>query len=289
MNFLNPHYKLIFVAVFVIAFLFFFMLKFVQNEKENLNDDRQIEDLKTIDENTSSETISNINSNINSIEKSVKEKNKKKTEQMTLSKRKDDTKNEEVKKTKNKENLNKKNLITKDIVFDDPRLTVNELHKGLKEINFNNRINSLNQMKVLVKRTYNTRKMTAMIIGKNWKNIKNEKKTELITVMEEYIASNYISRFSKISKVNFNNHNVRKIQKDFKIVNTELKINNDIVNIDYLLFNTDGEWKIFDVLLDNSVSEVATKKSEFNNFISGQNIDKLINAIKKKNTQLKSE
>ena len=101
--------------------------------------------------------------------------------------------------------------------------------------------------------------MTGMIIGKNWENIKGEKKNELIKVMEEYIASNYIARFSKISKVTFKNNNVRKIQKDFKIVNAELKINNDIINIDYLLFNTDGEWKIFDVLLDNSISEVVTK------------------------------
>ena len=165
-------------------------------------------------------------------------------------------------------------------------LTVNELHKGLEEIDFDNRINSLNRIRSLVKRTYNSKKMTAMIIGKSWKNIEDEKRIKLIEVMEEYIASNYISRFSKLSKVNFENQNVRQIQQGFKIVNTLLKLKKDNVNIDYLLSKTDGEWKIFDVLLDSSVSEVATKKSEFSNFISEQNIDKLIQALEDKNIQL---
>ena len=44
-----------------------------------------------------------------------------------------------------------------------------------------------------------------------------------------------------------------------------------------------GEWKIFDVLLAGSVSEIATKKSEFNSFISNNNIEGLIQALKSKN------
>ena len=107
--------------------------------------------------------------------------------------------------------------------------------------------------------------------------------------MEEYIASNYIARFSKLNSINFQKENVRQIKNGFKIVSTVLKLKKDDVNIDYLLSKNDGEWKIFDVLLDNSVSEVATKKSEFSNFISGENIDKLISALKKKNNQLKIE
>ena len=46
------------------------------------------------------------------------------------------------------------------------------------------------------------------------------------------------------------------------------------------------EWKIFDVLLAGSVSEIATKKSEFKSFIADGNINPLIDALKKKNKTL---
>ncbi len=50
----------------------------------------------------------------------------------------------------------------------------------------------------------------------------------------------------------------------------------------------DNTWKIFDVLLDGSVSEVATKKSEFRKYIKGKKIDELFEALKKFNSQIPS-
>ena len=50
----------------------------------------------------------------------------------------------------------------------------------------------------------------------------------------------------------------------------------------------DNTWKIFDVLLDGSVSEIATKKSEFRIYIKEKKIDELIKALKKFNGQTPS-
>ena len=36
-----------------------------------------------------------------------------------------------------------------------------------------------------------------MIIGDSWKNVNNQTKKKMIDVFEEYIAKNYIKRFSK--------------------------------------------------------------------------------------------
>jgi phospholipid transport system substrate-binding protein len=62
--------------------------------------------------------------------------------------------------------------------------------------------------------------------------------------------------------------------------------NDEKVSISYLLSLKSQEWKIFDVLLAGSVSEVATKKSEFGSFIKKNNINLLIDALKKKNKEL---
>ena len=60
----------------------------------------------------------------------------------------------------------------------------------------------------------------------------------------------------------------------------------DEVLINYLLGIKEGKWKIFDVLLAGSISEIATKKSEFRKFLKDEKIDDLINALEKKNIQL---
>ena len=54
------------------------------------------------------------------------------------------------------------------------------------------------------------------------------------------------------------------------------------VVINYLLTSQDNSWKIFDVLLDGTISEIATKKSEFRNFINNGDIANLINALRVK-------
>ena len=58
--------------------------------------------------------------------------------------------------------------------------------------------------------------------------------------------------------------------------------------MDYLLSIKNNVWKIFDVLLDGSISEIATKKSEFRIFIKEKEIDSLIDALKKFNSQVLS-
>ena len=56
--------------------------------------------------------------------------------------------------------------------------------------------------------------------------------------------------------------------KNYRMAKTKLIINSkDIVPLNYLLDQTNNSWKIFDVLIDGSISEIATKKSEFINFL----------------------
>ena len=68
---------------------------------------------------------------------------------------------------------------------------------------------------------------------------------------------------------------------------TKLIINsNDEVALSYLLNQTNKNWKIFDVLIDGSISEIATKKSEFKSFTKEKDLRPLLEALKKKNSML---
>ena len=88
----------------------------------------------------------------------------------------DNIEKSEIKKEKNKLSLNlntKKTDSFKD--FEDPMMTVNFLHEGLRKISSNNNSDLKNLLKV-INRTYDAEKMLKMIIGAGWKNQENEKK-----------------------------------------------------------------------------------------------------------------
>jgi len=62
----------------------------------------------------------------------------------------------------------------------------------------------------------------------------------------------------------------------FKFSKTEkLKIN-------YMLIKNHNKWLIFDILLNGSISEIATKKSEFNETLNNGGITSLISLINEK-------
>ena len=52
--------------------------------------------------------------------------------------------------------------------------------------------------------------------------------------------------------------------------------------IHYLFSKVDNDWKIFDVLLEGTISEIATKKSEFKKIIDENGVSSLAKSIKKK-------
>ena len=195
-------------------------------------------------------------------------------------------KKNEVNKTKKSlsSNLNKeKNDPSK--TFEDPVMTVNFLHEGLKKIT-ENKNSDLNNVLNLINQTYDSEKMLKMIIGADWRKIEGEKKKELITVFKRYISKNYLKRFSKIKEISFENGEKEKISSELFLIRSNLFIKKEKISVDYLLSLKNNTWKIFDVLLDGSISEIATKKSEFNIFIKDKKIDSLIDAIKKFNSQI---
>tara|TARA_B100000963_G_scaffold114953_1_gene100138 strand:+ start:186 stop:1082 length:897 start_codon:yes stop_codon:yes gene_type:complete len=246
----------------------------LQTKKDLLEEKESFEYKKKEDLVSSNEDLDVQNSN----EKDVLNKNTKKNNNIA--------KSEVNKKDKLSLNLNTKKTDSLK-ASEDPIKTVNFLHQGLRKISSNNNSDLKNVLKV-INRTYDVEKMLKMIIGADWKNQENEKKKELIIVFKEYISKNYLKRFSKINDVSFSNEKKEKISSEFFLVRSNLVIKKEKISIDYLLSLKDNTWKIFDVLLDGSVSEIATKKSEFRIYIKEKKIDELIEALKKFNSQIQS-
>ena len=167
----------------------------------------------------------------------------------------------------------------------NPIEVVNNLHIGLIKISKKSS-DSPNDLINLVKNTYNTEEMIAKIIGDSWKKANKKDQKEIVIIFQEYIAKNYFKRFNKIKNPSFNLKESKKIGGNLMLVKTILIVNKEEVSINYLLLLDKNKWRIFDVLLAGSISEIATKKSEFSGFLREGKITPLIDALKKKNAVL---
>ncbi len=161
---------------------------------------------------------------------------------------------------------------------------INKLHTNLLKIT-NKEINkdSFRLIKEVVEKTYDSKKMGKMIVGKKWIKLDVKEKEKFILVFEKFIVTNYLRRFSKIVKLDFDHIKIKVIGKKFRLAKFLLKADNEIIKLDYLLHKKDEKWKIIDVLIDGSISEIATKKSDFKKIINEKGIAGLISNLELRN------
>ena len=162
--------------------------------------------------------------------------------------------------------------------------SVNELHESLIKISDKTiNIDNLAMIDDVVKNSYDLEKMGKIIIGIDWKQMDTKTQKEFINVFKRFISVNYFRRFNKINELNFENQTVTDIENKFKLARVILTADNEKFKIDYLLGFKNEKWKIFDVLLDGSISEVATKKSDFKKIIKEEGVSGLVKNLSIRN------
>ncbi len=163
---------------------------------------------------------------------------------------------------------------------------INLLHEGILNISKEETVSKkdIDKLKKIIVKVYDYEKMIKMIVGiDNWKTINSNQRVELIETFQTYISYNYIKRFSNINNFSFKFRDYQDIGKKYKLVRTYLVLSKDEkIQIDYLFRSIDEDWRIFDVLLEGTISEIATKKSEFSKIIEEKGVGNLANSIKKK-------
>ena len=161
---------------------------------------------------------------------------------------------------------------------------VERLHNKLEQNNLSQESlkKKFLQTKNIVSNIYDYEKMIRIIYGRNWKKIEINKQNELKKIFLDYMSYNYTKRFSNIKQLDFKIINNNLIENKI-LVNSLLIIdNNEKIKISYLCNSDSKIEKIFDVIIDGSISEISTKKSEFSKLIKSGGPNGLIEALESK-------
>ena len=131
--------------------------------------------------------------------------------------------------------------------------------------------------------------MTRLMVGPQWTSLTPAQQQQLVSAFSDFSAATYASRFDDYSGERFQVDPKPTPSSGGVIVHTKLvKSDGDPVDIDYLLRESSGVWRIVDVYLSGTVSELATRRSEFSSVLRRGGPEALVDVLQQKTAELRS-
>jgi phospholipid transport system substrate-binding protein len=131
--------------------------------------------------------------------------------------------------------------------------------------------------------------MTRLMVGPSWQSVDAKQQEQLVAAFSDFSIATYASRFDDYSGERFEIDAKTAETNNGTIVHTKLvKSDGEPVQLDYLMRKNEAGWQIVDVYLSGTVSELATRRSEFSAVMRRGGAEALVDALQKKTAQLRS-
>jgi phospholipid transport system substrate-binding protein len=126
--------------------------------------------------------------------------------------------------------------------------------------------------------------MTRFAVGPTWINATPEQQQQLVSAFSDFSVATYASQFTKYDGEKFDVTDEKPASGGGVIVETKLTPkNNQPVALNYLMKKDDaGSWRIVDIFLDGSISELATRRAEFSSIVRRDGIGALVDQLGEK-------
>ena len=141
-----------------------------------------------------------------------------------------------------------------------------------------------------IHRTFDLPLMTRLMVGPQWASLTPAQQQQLVAAFGDFSVAIYASRFDDYSGERFSVDPDATPTGNGVIVRTKLiKTDGDRVEIDYLMRDADGDgaFQIIDVYLSGTVSELATRRSEFSSVLRRGGADALVDLLQKRTAELR--
>jgi phospholipid transport system substrate-binding protein len=134
----------------------------------------------------------------------------------------------------------------------------------------------------VVRQVFDIPFMTRLAVGPEWAGLSEGQRQQVTQAFERYVAAIYAERFDSYSGERLQVTGERTSPGGTIITSQIVKSTGEPVNVNYLVRNNGGVWQIADVYLDGTISELATRRSEFASILRTGGINGLIQALNTK-------
>lgn len=124
--------------------------------------------------------------------------------------------------------------------------------------------------------------MTRMAVGASWAATPDPKQHQAAEAFGRYITATWADRFDSYSGEKLEVTGAQPYAAGALVHTRIVKSNGEPVAIDYLMRRNGDVWQVADVYLTGTISELATRRSEFSSVLRSQGIDGLIAVLNRK-------
>jgi phospholipid transport system substrate-binding protein len=134
----------------------------------------------------------------------------------------------------------------------------------------------------IVQRSFDIPYMTRVAVGPSWSTLSDAKRQQLIAAFGRYITVTWADRFDSYSGEQLAVDGERPYGAAVLVDTRIVKPDGEPVSINYLMRRDGDAWRIGDVYLTGTISELATRRAEFTSVLRSQGVDGLIDALNRK-------
>ena len=138
-----------------------------------------------------------------------------------------------------------------------------------------------------VRSTFDLAAMTRIAVGPEWNSIPPEQQAALIEHFTQMTIATYANRFDAYSGERFEVEPVVEARNTGRIVRTKLfPSTGEPVTLNYLTRGSGDAWSVVDVYLTGTISELATRRSEFGAILKSGGPNALIESLRQQTEKL---
>ena len=135
----------------------------------------------------------------------------------------------------------------------------------------------------VIRSTFDLPFMSRYSAGRHWKSLSASERDRLIEAFSRFAIAIYAVRFDGYSGERFEVLRQAPARQGTRLVRTRLlQTNGESVLLDYRLRADDDGWRIIDVFLNGTISELALRRAEYDSLIRRKGIEGLIQALEGK-------
>ncbi len=141
-----------------------------------------------------------------------------------------------------------------------------------------------------IERAFHLRLTIRVASGSSWRRASRDQRTRLLEAFKRMSVSSYASQFDGYSGQAF--ETVGETRGPSRTILVETRIirpGEDSVDLTYVVKKIAEGWRIVDVLLDNDISQLAVRRSEYRRLLKGSGVEGLIAALNRKANSLIAE
>jgi len=139
----------------------------------------------------------------------------------------------------------------------------------------------------VISSTFDLAAMTRIATGPRWTSIPPEQQKALVDAFGRMTIATYASRFDGYSGETFEVEPDVETRTSGSVVHTRIvQASGEPVTLNYLMRKSGGAWKIVDVYLTGTISELATRRAEFASILDSGGAQALVASLREQADRL---